>query len=272
MWMCDRCQSINDDSAGACPRCGAAPLTAGERPPAPVTTASIPAASTPPLVVVPQFGRPVSEGGSEDPPPPPVSTAPPEETFAAPAPYAQASAGAGPHPGGAPPAPGPSPAEKIAVGLGIGVLIVMMLGRLLNPIRLLFVAVGVGVIFLGHYVGHRNDAFRKSAVQASGRVTRLDQSGTGGDVYYYSVVDFVTREGTPAQFRDSQGSRPARNHVGDLVTVYYNPLAPTDAQLDSSLSTWGPIAMYVCGALVVLTALAGTVTRGVGDGDMSGSF
>jgi hypothetical protein len=262
MWMCDRCQSINEDNAGICPRCGAAPLGSGERPPRAAADASPPPAG----VVIPQFGRPVTADALETPalPPDAVTTSP-----GMPPPVTPPANAYGAQPYSAPAAS--DTGTKIAVGVGIGVLVLMLLGRLLNPIRLLFIALGVGVIFLGHYLGQRSAAFRKTAIQATGRVVRLDQSGSGGDSYYYSVVDFTTREGVSTEFRDTQGSRPPQNHVGDTVKVYYNPLAPTDAQIDSSLSQWLPIGMYVFGALMILGAVAGNPTR-VGGGDMTDAF
>ncbi|BDI29966.1 hypothetical protein CCAX7_20170 [Capsulimonas corticalis] len=205
----------------------------------------------------PKFGRPVGADGA-------VQTSPADS----PAPVYPSDAGPRPPMS----APSPSSAEKMAVGVGVGVLVLMFLGRLLNPVRLLFVAIGVGVIFLGHYLEHRRDTFQARAIHASGRVVRLDQGGSGGDLYYYPVVDFVTREGAPTQFRDTQGSRPPSNHVGDTVEIYYNPLAPTDAQIDSPVSRWLPIGMYVCGALVVLAAIVGNVARNGGDSDLMGSF
>ncbi|MEO7717077.1 MAG: DUF3592 domain-containing protein, partial [Capsulimonas sp.] len=220
-------------------------------------------ASPPPAgVVIPQFGRPVTADVLETPSPPMGAAAPPG--MASPGTPANAY-------DATPFSPPADTGTKIAVGVGIGVLVLMLLGRLLNPIRLLFIALGVGVIFLGHYLGHRSAAFRKTAIQATGRVVRLDQSGSGGDSYYYSVVDFTTYEGVPTEFRDTQGSRPPQNHVGDTVKVYYNPLAPTDAQIDSSLSQWLPIGMYVFGALMILGAVAGNPTR-VGGGDMTDAF
>lgn len=241
MWMCDFCQSINDVGADVCPKCGR-------------VRNAIPVRSAEPAG--PTFGKSLSETLASTEPTEPVDTSPPT-TIPTPPPFGFATPPSStPHYTAPPVSSKPANAAPI-VG---GVLIVLgaLLLRLLNPARLIFIAVGIACIAGGGYLKHKTESFEAKAVKTTGTVVRLDERGSGGDIMYYPVVDF-TAGGSQVEVASSTGSRPASNHVGDSVTVFYNPADPHDAEVDASTSRWLPIGMMIFGWIFVIAALFGRV-------------
>jgi len=138
---------------------------------------------------------------------------------------------------------------------GVMVLIAAILVRMLSPGRLFLLAGGIACIWGGKYIGHQSDAFKAQAIKTTGTVERLDKRGGGDSPSYYPVAYFHTASGASVEVSGSIGSNPPANHVGDIVTVYYNPKSPTDAMIDSSIGNFIPIGLIVVGSLIVLAAV-----------------
>ena len=307
MWMCARCQSINEDSQEVCPRCRAAK----EAQQSPVVR---------PSAVAPQFSQPfepssgagpgVTPASGSAPGSPTVQGMPEPPPYASPQTFTDPPVSFGSAPGAAPgyaeepnvaayqPAPvapsysqplqtgssepvqsgyvspvqvgyaappaygSPSPsssgaAEVAAVAaLGIGALLL----RLLHPVRLILIAIGIACIFGGNYLAHRRTSFMAHAVRTPGTVTALKEQSSGDSTMYYPVVTFRTRDGLPVTMTSSSGSRPPEFHVGETCAIYYNPLSPTDAVIDSTSSKLIPWFLWIFGGIMILAALFGRQT------------
>ena len=252
MWMCDFCQAINEAEADACPKCGRV------RHSTPVRSAQ-PAAPT--------FGRSLSTAefqstSTQAPSTEPEPVLPPQQPFGYAAPPPSTAPPYSPPPYSAPPPSTATLANGAAVAAGVAVIIGALLLRLLNPVRLLFVAIGIGCILGGSYLSRRASDFESRAVKTSGSVVRLSESESGSDTTYYPVVDFTAANGQRVEVKSAVGSRPPSNHVGDEVTVYYNPADPNDAEVKTGASSIGPIFLIGFGVLFVILALAGRVQPG----------
>ena len=281
MWMCDRCQSINDDAREVCPQCGASHAAPG---------AVVPRAAAP-GVVTPQFSQPfggeapAAQPGFAPPVMPPVSFgAPPSSLgpqYQSPvAPEVPAQYPPPVTPGGPSQYQPPSTMDgsysapvgsntgggNSAVAAGVGAILLIGLGslllRLLNPIRLFFIAVGVGCIIGGNYLSHRRQAFMAHAVHVTGIVSSLREEHSGDSIMYYPVVQFTAAGGVPIIINSAEGSKPPQFHVGESCQVYYNPLDPHDAIVDSPTSRWISVFLWGFGVLVILCALFGKQTAG----------
>lgn len=225
MWMCDRCQALNEDDKATCPACST-PRDAPARP-LPTQAGQVPAS---PFV-------------------PPPDASPSTTPTIAPAAASMT-------------APARPDARPALVGLGVvGLLLAWLLVRLLSPARLIFVAIGIGVFLLGRYIGHGNEEFKRRSVTTTGVVTRLDTERSDGKTMFYPVVQFTPTRARPTKFRSSEGSSPASFHVGEQVKVYYDPQTPQDARLDSFWFAHGALLLEGFGLLAVFIALVGTPTR-----------
>lgn len=232
MWMCDRCQSILDDDKTACPKCGWSPPTPG---------APIPAASG---GYAPQFG--VSQSVDA----PPVIP----EPASAPLPVSVTTS--------APPIGVQTGGSDLGTKLGVAAILGLFLVRLLNPLtllpRLIALAIGLGLIWGGHWFAHKDDAFKRTAVRTTARVVALEER----DDHFYPVAEFTTAEGQIVRVKSGAGSKPASAHVGDSVTVYYNAQAPNDAILDDHSMQFVFWILTGMGALIIVLSVFGRNTPG----------
>jgi len=308
MWMCARCQSINEDSQEVCPRCRAA--KEAQQPPVVRPSAVAPQFSQP-FEPSPGAGPGVTPASGSAPPVSPtweeIHQSPPygpPQTFADPPVSFGSAPGAAPgyaeeanvaayqpaavapsyaqpvqtdNPGpvqsgyvppvqagyAAPPAygsasPSSSGAAEVAAvaALGIGALLL----RLLHPVRLILIAIGIACILGGNYLAHRRTSFMAHAVRTPGTITALKEQSSGDSTMYYPVVTFRTRDGLPVTMTSTSGSRPPEFHVGETCVIYYNPLAPTDAVIDSASSKLIPWFLWFFGGIMILAALFGRKT------------
>ena len=267
MWMCDRCQSINDDPRAVCPQCGNTRVA---------QEAPVPR----PGAVVPQFSRPFGgEAPAGQPGTAPSAEAPPVSFGAPPSSanpqYPPPVAGNGPPqyppvtplgdvPRYAAPAAVSRRESNAAAATGVIAILLVALGtlllRLLNPIRLVFVAMGIACILGGNYLSHRRQAFVAHAIHATGVVSSLREEHSGDGVMYYPVVQFTPAGGAPITINSSEGSKPPQFHVGERCQVYYNPLDPRDAIIDSPMSRWLPWFLWGFGAIVIFGVIFGKQT------------
>jgi hypothetical protein len=274
MWMCSRCQGINDDQRATCPQCGSG--RAAQEAPRPISSGSRAASVDP--VASPQFSS------IYDPARPEEQTAAAGSAFPTPAPQPEVSFGMPPNPAGGYGQPasagtgyaqsgsalgyaapiGSTPATQrsaAAGGAAVAVLLGAVLLRLLNPVRLIFILIGAGLIFGGNYLAHKRQAFMASAVRATGTVTSLREELDDKGTMYYPVVQFTARDGQTSTYDSDEGSRPAAYHVGDSCPVYYNSRDPHDAIIDSTMSRLVPWFLWGFGALMILLSLVGSTTR-----------
>jgi len=148
------------------------------------------------------------------------------------------------------------------VGAIIAVFLGSLLLRLLNPIRLIFIAIGIAAIVGGNYLAHRRQAFMAHAIHVAGTVSSLREEHSDDGIMYYPVVQFTAAGGAPVTINSNEGSKPPQFHVGETCQVYYNPLDPHDAIIDSPMSRYISWFLWGFGAIFILCALLGKQTTG----------
>jgi hypothetical protein len=70
----------------------------------------------------------------------------------------------------------------------------------------------------------------------------IDEQGRTGEAYYFPVVDFTSEDGRRHAVQMSEGSSPPSHEVGDVVTVLYDPVNPSDARIKSFM---GSMIMWI---------------------------
>jgi Protein of unknown function (DUF3592) len=127
-------------------------------------------------------------------------------------------------------------------------------GRIVTPILVL---VGLGVLFLGGYMGRTIYLLKSSGDSAPGTVQFSELKKNTHGSSYYPVVEFATREGIRVQFRDGMGSNPPAYREGDPVTVLYFRNQPAQtATIDRGLLNWlVPAILCAMGSLLAGVAL-----------------
>ncbi len=112
----------------------------------------------------------------------------------------------------------------------------------------------VGSVFLGTAIWLVNSErnFARGALQASGVVTAVEQSGSFDSRTYYPRVRYTTNTGQQVEFRGDVGGKPSPYHVGQTVALLYHPDAPTHAHLRSPIKG---ILVWVMGGVGVLCLL-----------------
>lgn len=123
-------------------------------------------------------------------------------------------------------------------------------GLLLLLIGALFAA--IGGIWLA-----RQWWFIRHAALAGGVITALDERESAStddtSTLYYPVVRFQTATGQEIVSQSTTGSRPTPFHVGQAVTIYYDPANPADARIQSAFQLFGIGAAFMLfGILFVL--------------------
>lgn len=117
-------------------------------------------------------------------------------------------------------------------------------GAVLTAIGLIFLLVGLLIWAMGR-------RFRGPGERAAGKIVgfvttdpgmigprggsmRLGAwTGFGNQIVYRPTVEFTTAEGATVTATSSVGSNPRRGHVGDAVTVVYDPRNPQRIRVDS---------------------------------------
>lgn len=96
----------------------------------------------------------------------------------------------------------------------------------------------------GAFLGYEHvRAFLKTAQKSEGMVVELSRHSSGASIkssgnYFYPVVKFKTLGGKEIEFVSSAGANPAEYEVGDKVSVFYDPLRPHQAKINSFLDVW----------------------------------
>lgn len=113
-----------------------------------------------------------------------------------------------------------------------------------------FAILGYGIVF---YFRQRQ---RQSQWQtAVGVVVNLVKESTDDGYVYCPQIQFQTNSGQVSNFQSDFGSRPASHRVGERIEVFYNPLDPSQAQINSFMTT---------GMMTAIFFLIGAVFTGLG--------
>ena len=123
-------------------------------------------------------------------------------------------------------------------------------------IGLVFFAVGLALL-VGSVITYRSARSRlQNWVRASGVVAGLEEKWTkddeGSRVTYAPRVKFVVPSGEEYQFIGSISARPPSYSEGEQVRVLYNPLRPSEADIDSFATHWFvPLVLLGMGVVFV---------------------
>jgi Protein of unknown function (DUF3592) len=118
-------------------------------------------------------------------------------------------------------------------------------------------AVALGVLVAAMVTWNTTNNFVQNAVSVPGTVTGLAQERDDHNesTLYAPVFAFTTQDGRTQSVTSGVYSHPADYHVGDRVTVLYNPAEPSSARIDSFWQTWFlPAFLAVMGACLGLMA------------------
>ncbi|MDX1379382.1 MAG: DUF3592 domain-containing protein [Anaerolineales bacterium] len=98
--------------------------------------------------------------------------------------------------------------------------------------------------------------FLSRAETVSGRVKTFQLSdNVDGGMTYCPLIEFTTDRGETVVFNTLVCSNPAPYEPGEEVTIFYDPLDPTNAQVDEFWSKYtGPFAIGVSGLVILLVA------------------
>ena len=125
----------------------------------------------------------------------------------------------------------------------------------LRALCLGLLAISIGAALWGAINGSLMCRFITSARRVPGMVdgTYTKHSNIDPDVYTtYTIISFQNEDGKRFVIHTSQASYLRRFHLGQQVSVYYDPADPNRARLDTFRSLWGRTAL-----LFVNSALSG---------------
>jgi hypothetical protein len=112
--------------------------------------------------------------------------------------------------------------------------------RLVAPLLLIIGVAAIGFsVHLGRALAHREAV----GVRAPGAVISLAERSDSDGSSYYPVVRFKRSNGSEVQFKDHFGSNPPSYHVGEPVTVLYEPGPAVNAMIDRGLWNWLPTSL-----------------------------
>lgn len=124
----------------------------------------------------------------------------------------------------------------------------------LTPLLLLG---GVGMIALGAYASRTLLKLEESGLRTTGRVTSVSASTSSSGTTYHPIVAYCDIAGRTIVFRDAAGTNPPTHHVGDRVTVLYQPGDPPRAIIDRGVWNWLPeVVLYLLGSAFVAAGFA----------------
>lgn len=115
--------------------------------------------------------------------------------------------------------------------------------KVLKLVSGLFSIIGVGMLAGSFFIFSSTNQFIAGAAEAKGTVIELDRSRSrsssgSSSTTYRPVVAFTTATGKSIEFTSSVGSSPPSHHVGEAVTVLYNPADPYSARIKSFFQLW----------------------------------
>jgi len=112
-------------------------------------------------------------------------------------------------------------------------------------------AIGLGFLLVGLLIRAMSRRFRGPGERAEGKIVGFDTStpgmmgrrgsvrvsgwtGFGAQIIYRPTVQFTTAAGVAVTATSAVGSNPRRGHVGDAVTVHYDPRNPQRVRVDKA--------------------------------------
>lgn len=120
----------------------------------------------------------------------------------------------------------------------------------------IFGILGLGLLYLSHYLAEDTLRFVNEGVRVQGEVIDLHFSrDSEGDGTYRPEVKYQTPEGVEYRFISSSGSNPASFSRGERVQILYLPENPQDGRIDAFFSLWG--GTLICGVMGAIFALVG---------------
>jgi hypothetical protein len=119
--------------------------------------------------------------------------------------------------------------------------------------RVIFLVVGILLLLLASYRYGKQNEFIKTAEKAEGIVvdnqTKLSSKRKRS---FAPIVEFISKDNKKIRFVSSVSSNSPSYNVGEKVNVYYDPMTPQNAQIDSFLERWGVTAMAGFSAVVFI--------------------
>lgn len=104
----------------------------------------------------------------------------------------------------------------------------------------------------------RTASFIERAERTEGEIIEMvARSGSKGSTTYAPVFTFADASGASHTIHSSTSSYPPRYHVGEKVTVLYDPKLPKDATLDGFFSLWG--ITVILGGMGILELIMGYI-------------
>lgn len=120
----------------------------------------------------------------------------------------------------------------------------------------LCLAIALGLAVGAYYLGENMAEKIAIGVSARGEVvgfeSRYSSSSEGSGYTYYSVVEFIDKNGRMVKFEDRVGSSHRMHKRGDLVDILYDPENPIDAIIDRGIWNWGVSGGMAIAALLFM--------------------
>ena len=105
-----------------------------------------------------------------------------------------------------------------------------------NIVLLVFIAVGIGMLYLAFSLHVKTNHFLTVAQLTDGKVIRLVTKRSQNSNSYSPEVEFTSDDGQLISFVSSSSSNPPSYSVGEQVSVLYDPQSPYTAQINSFFS------------------------------------
>jgi hypothetical protein len=129
--------------------------------------------------------------------------------------------------------------------------------KTLTLLKVIFSAIGAGLLALGVYLGQSTHRFVLKAQQLDGEVIDLLPVSSHDRVTYKPLVRFMDGQGQAHTFQSAISSNPPSYAVGEHVVVLNDPHGDGNPKIRSLFSLWG--GAVIAGAL-------GCVFLGMGGG------
>lgn len=124
--------------------------------------------------------------------------------------------------------------------------------------RLIFLVIGILILILGIYLYGKQNEFINTAEKAEGTVVGNYRRSSGRNVA--PIVEFVSKDNKIICFKSTLFSDPPAYDVCEKVKVYYDPMLPENAKIDSFFELWGVIA--IVSSIAVVFILVGSSGMG----------
>jgi hypothetical protein len=140
---------------------------------------------------------------------------------------------------------------------------------MLSVFGLIFAVIGVGLLAGSYLSYHREHARVKAWSRTTGIVTGLQEQRSKDSeghisLTYAPIVEFTLPNGETHRFIGSIASYPPSHAEHQQVHVLYNPLRPSEADVDSFVTHW-LLAICLLGAGIVCSLFAAVIIRNAKD-------